>query len=138
VTNKAAFIDPGEPGPVIQANKDLGTKADLVLITHKHNDHQGGNEAVMQAFPDIKIVGTGYEEIRYATQAVKEGDAIILGSLKIEVIHTPCHTKGHVAYFVTSNECRSERKCPYPLFWGYFIRRRMRKILRRNCDRNVE
>ena len=118
VTNKAALIDPGEPGPVIQAAKDLGTKVELALITHKHNDHQGGNAAVLEAFPGINIVGTGYEEIRHVTQNVKDGDSFTLGSLKIDVIHTPCHTKGHVVYFISSDLPNADGTANAPILFS--------------------
>jgi hydroxyacylglutathione hydrolase len=119
ITNKATFIDPGEPGPVIQAAKELGSTVELALITHKHNDHVGGNEAIKTAFPSINIVGTGYETIPHVMQEVKEGDSIIMGSLKIEVIHVPCHTKGHIVYYVSSNDPEADQTkyCPI-LFSG--------------------
>ena len=108
-TNKAAFIDPGESGPMIKAANDLGAKFELALVTHKHGDHAGGNAAIKEAFPDINIIATGYESIRHATQEVKEGDSITLGSLKIDVIHTPCHTKGHVVYLVSPKDTNANK-----------------------------
>lgn len=118
-TNMAALVDPGDPSPVIKVAKELGVKVELALITHKHNDHVGGNQAVQQSFPEISIVGTGYEEIPHVTKKVKEGDSFVMGSLKIEVIHVPCHTKGHVMYYVTSNDPEADpsKNCPI-LFSG--------------------
>lgn len=118
VTNKAAFIDPGESGPMIKAGKDLGSKFEMALITHKHGDHSGGNAAVKEAFPDIKIIATGYESIQYANQEVRDGDSIILGSLKIDVIHTPCHTKGHVVYYVSSNGPNTDKNSNAPILFS--------------------
>ena len=118
ITNKAAFIDPGESGPVIQAAKELGAKFEMALITHKHGDHSGGNEAVKEAFPDINIIGTGYERIQHVMQEVKEGDSIILGSLKIDVIHAPCHTKGHVLYYVSSNDPNADASKNAPILFS--------------------
>lgn len=118
-SNKAAFIDPGDPSPVIKVAKELGVKVELALITHKHNDHVGGNQAVKESFPEINIVGTGYEEIPHVMKKVQEGDSFVMGSLKIEVIHVPCHTKGHIVYFVTSNDPEADpsKVCPI-LFSG--------------------
>jgi hydroxyacylglutathione hydrolase len=72
---------------------------------------------VKEVFPDIDIVGTGYEDIPHVTQKVKEGDIITLGNLKIEVIYTPCHTRGHVVYYVTTTDRESKQNAPI-LFSG--------------------
>ena len=100
-TNKAALIDPADCDPVIKAVKSMGLDVEMVLITHKHSDHCGGNDGVKRAYPSVRILGPGYEPIPGATESVHDGDAIALGNLMISVIHTPCHTKGHVGYFVT-------------------------------------
>jgi len=101
-TKKAALIDPADYEPVVRAARELGVSVEMALITHKHADHAGGNEGVKSAFPGIRVIGTGYENIPGATESVKEGDVLDLGSLKVQVLHTPCHTKGHVGYYVTS------------------------------------
>ena len=118
LTNKAALIDPGDPDPVIQAVRGLGSSVELALITHKHNDHVGGNGAVKDAFAGINIVGTSYEKIPHVMQEVKEGDSIIMGSLKIEVLHVPCHTKGHVAYYVTSHDAGVDSNKNAPILFS--------------------
>lgn len=104
VTNKAAIIDPGEPGPVIYAVRELCAQVEMAFVTHRHGDHSGGNAAVKEAFPDVEVMGPTYERVRHISKGVSEGDSIILGSLKIDVLHTPCHTKGHVVYLVSSND----------------------------------
>lgn len=101
-TKKAALIDPADYEPVVKAVRELGFSVEMALITHKHADHCGGNEGVKTAFPGIRVVGTGYESIPGATESAKEGDILKLGSLQIEVLHTPCHTTGHVGYYVTA------------------------------------
>ena len=101
-TNQAALIDPAECEPVLKTCSELGLDVKMALITHKHNDHCGGNEGVKRAIPGVRIIGTGYERIPGATESVREGDTIELGNLIISVISVPCHTTGHVAYFVQS------------------------------------
>lgn len=101
-TKKAALIDPADSDAVIKALRGLEIVPDMVLITHKHLDHCGGNEGIKRAFPGVRIIGTGYEQIPGATESVREGDTVDFGNLLISVLHTPCHTKGHVCYFVTS------------------------------------
>ena len=36
------------------------------------------------------------------TEKVEHGHEMVLGSLKIRCLSTPCHTKGHICYLVTS------------------------------------
>lgn len=35
--------------------------------------------------------------------ALKDRDAYALGSLTVTALHTPCHTRGHVLFFVTDS-----------------------------------
>ena len=117
-TKKAALIDPGDPLPVIQAAIDLKVDVKLALVTHRHGDHSGGNKVVKEKLPDINIIGTGYEKVNHITHRVIDGDSIFLGSLKIDVIHTPCHTKGHVVYLVSSNDPNADTKTSAPILFS--------------------
>ena len=38
-TNLAACVDPAEAPPVAEKVKELGVTLEMLLITHKHNDH---------------------------------------------------------------------------------------------------
>jgi hydroxyacylglutathione hydrolase len=75
----------------------------MVLCTHKHADHSGGNELFKKSFQDIEIISTKYEETPAFTKLVGEGDSFKLGNLNIDVIHTPCHTQGHIIFIVTGS-----------------------------------
>jgi hydroxyacylglutathione hydrolase len=76
----------------------------MILVTHKHADHAGGNIEIRNEYPSIDVIATSYEEVPGMTSPVKHGDSIFLGSLAIRVIHSPCHTRGHVLYYVTGND----------------------------------
>ena len=71
-----------------------------------------------EKLPGINILGTGYEKVNHVTHRVIEGDSISLGSLKIDVIHTPCHTKGHVVYLVSSNDPNADTKTSAPILFS--------------------
>lgn len=103
-TNQAACIDPAEPGPVDNKLKELKVDMKMLLITHKHNDHIGGNQYFANKGSAIQIIGPRYEPIPYITQPVSDQDTFMLGSLTIKVFHTPCHTSGHIVYYVTGAE----------------------------------
>jgi hydroxyacylglutathione hydrolase len=51
-------------------------------------------------YPDIEVVGSQYEEIDAVTKKVSEKDSFKIGETNVSVLFTPCHTKGHVQYFV--------------------------------------
>lgn len=64
----------------------------------------GGNAFFASHFSSLKIMATKYEPIPHATHLLGSGDVFQLGTLSIEVLATPCHTKGHVVYLVTGKE----------------------------------
>jgi hydroxyacylglutathione hydrolase len=96
-------VDPGESKPIINALSTLPCTLSLVLCTHKHADHAGGNEAIKAAFPNIEVMATQYEPIPGITKPVAEGVHFRLGNLDINVIYTPCHTRGHVIFIISGS-----------------------------------
>ncbi|EPY31863.1 hydroxyacylglutathione hydrolase [Strigomonas culicis] len=78
-----------------------------ILSTHKHWDHAGGNLQLRDQLAKgggdggaCRIIGGANDGIPGATQAVKEGDTLFVGNLRVRVLDIPCHTRGHVAYVV--------------------------------------
>lgn len=57
--------------------------------------------------PGIKIYG-GDDRIDALTQKVSHGDTFDIGNLHVRCLFTPCHTKGHICYFVTGKDGDSE------------------------------
>ena len=103
-TQVAAVVDPGEPYAILNAAKSLGITLQQIWITHKHSDHCGGNEVLLSNIPNLVIYGTKYEPIPAITNPVGEGDRFKLGTLDVNVLYTPCHTSGHVTYYVEPSE----------------------------------
>ncbi|CAB1118576.1 unnamed protein product [Ectocarpus sp. CCAP 1310/34] len=102
-TKKTACVDPAEPEKVIAAAQARGVEISTLLCTHKHWDHSGGNEAMKQMIPDLEVVSSAYEDgVPAMTLALKDREEYALGSLTVRALHTPCHTRGHVLFFVTS------------------------------------
>jgi hydroxyacylglutathione hydrolase len=75
-----------------------------VLTTHKHWDHAKGNEDMVKEFEGIQIVGGEKDDVKACTHPVADGDKLEIGGMTIECMHTPCHTKGHTCYYVTSSD----------------------------------
>ncbi|CAM9485897.1 unnamed protein product, partial [Hapterophycus canaliculatus] len=109
VTKLAACVDPAEPEKVIAAAKARGVEITTLLCTHKHWDHSGGNEAMKKMIPGLEVVSSAYEDaVPAMTVALKDQEEFTLGSLTVKVLHTPCHTRGHVLFFVTTSAATAE------------------------------
>ncbi len=114
--------DGGQAQAIIQAAQKLGFPIARILLTHAHVDHVGSLDALHDALPNAQVAISerdarfltgdnsldasepqvplrgGYPICKtQPTQLLHEGDRI--GSL--EVIATPGHTPGHVAFFDT-------------------------------------
>lgn len=95
---KAAVVDPGEAGPVIAWLEQQGLSLTAILITHHHQDHQGGVAELLQHTPGIPVWGPGAESITGLSQALSGGELIPVLGEKVQVLSVPGHTRGHLAY----------------------------------------
>lgn len=104
-TKEAAVVDPVEPEKLVNAANEHGLHLKLVLTTHHHWDHAGGNEKIKEMVPGIKVYGGSLDNVKGCTNKVENGDKVSLGAdVNILALHTPCHTKGHISYYVTGKE----------------------------------
>ncbi|KAL5801283.1 hypothetical protein ACOSQ3_032915 [Xanthoceras sorbifolium] len=104
-TKEAAVVDPVEPEKVLEAAKRHGVDLKIILTTHHHWDHAGGNEKMKEMVPGIKVYGGSLDNVKGCTDKVESGDKFSLGAnVNILSLHTPCHTKGHISYYVTNKE----------------------------------
>ncbi|XP_057520263.1 hydroxyacylglutathione hydrolase cytoplasmic [Amaranthus tricolor] len=107
-TKEAAVVDPVEPEKVLDVAKLNGADVKLVFTTHHHWDHAGGNEKIKTLVPGIKVFGGSIDNVKGCTDKMDNGDKISLGAeTNVLCLHTPCHTKGHISYYVTGKEDES-------------------------------
>lgn len=99
-TRQAAAVDPVNASAMAAAVHDQGVDLKAILTTHHHYDHAHGNADMLGMFPDLTIYG-GDSRVQALTKSVNHGDMIKIGALNIECLATPCHTKGHICYYVT-------------------------------------
>ena len=106
---KAAVIDPGDEADriLVQLNQ-MDIQVEYILLTHGHYDHTTAVPELHKALPEAKIYihqadanGAGSRLFPLAGQVddlllYDEGDALPLGALTIEVLHTPGHSPGSV------------------------------------------
>ena len=122
-TREAVIIDPaGEEDKILTLIKTQGVKIKYILNTHGHSDHVLGNpklkevfnvpvcmhEADDRFFSDPAVREKSSKELGLpppdpADIRLKDNDIVEVGTLNIQVIHTPGHTPGSVCYLVDGN-----------------------------------
>ena len=100
-----ASIDAPEAAPVEAALQETGWKLTDILVTHHHHDHTGGIEALKKKYRCRVVAPAGEAtKIPVVDETVREGDKVSVGKLSSNVIETPGHTLGHIAYWLPTNE----------------------------------
>jgi len=98
-TGLTACIDTPDAGAILRELKTLGWKLDMILNTHWHPDHAGGNAEIVAATGATIVGPAEVTRISALDRQVRGGDAVMLGETRFEVIETGGHTLGHIAYF---------------------------------------
>jgi hydroxyacylglutathione hydrolase len=98
-TGLVACVDTPDVAAILAELEKLGWTLSLILNTHWHQDHAGGN-AEIQAATGCQIVGPAeVRKIAPLDREVTGGDVVMLGETRFQVITTGGHTLGHIAYF---------------------------------------
>lgn len=95
-----AVIDTPEVAPINAALEEKGWRLTHILNTHHHFDHAGGNEE-LKARWSCTVVGAANDASRIPGIDVRvaDGERLPFGSTEAEVLETPGHTTGHIAYY---------------------------------------
>ncbi|NJL46117.1 MAG: hydroxyacylglutathione hydrolase [Leptolyngbyaceae cyanobacterium SM2_3_12] len=97
----AAVVDPGDAAPVLHLLAELGATLTAILNTHHHSDHVGGNQTLLERFPQAIVYGGAEDRGRIPGQTVflREGDTVTFADRVGEVLFVPGHTRAHIAYY---------------------------------------
>jgi hydroxyacylglutathione hydrolase len=116
---------------VIDAKRDVDTYLEIaqannmkithIFETHIHADFLAGSRELAaltggQMF--LSAEGGPDWQYEFAHNGVKDGDVIMVGNLKIEVVHTPGHTPESVSFILTDTPASPE---PVMMFTGDFV-----------------
>ena len=104
-SKKAAVVDPVDVDAIQKAAAGNNATITTILTTHNHWDHSGGNLKLVKEVSTIDSVFGGIgDDVPGATHEVGDGDSIMIGSKTyVKVLFTPCHTPGHVCYYVDNS-----------------------------------
>ncbi|HZP70329.1 MAG TPA: hydroxyacylglutathione hydrolase [Pseudolabrys sp.] len=99
-TGATASIDAPEAGPIDAALKAAGWALTDILVTHHHADHTDGIRTLKEKYK-CRVVAPAAEasKIPAVDDTVREGGKVKLGTLSADVLETPGHTLGHIAYW---------------------------------------
>jgi hydroxyacylglutathione hydrolase len=99
-TGRVASLDSPDADAILAELERSGWgRLDVVLNTHWHPDHAGGNAALRDATGCALIGPVEVTQVAPLTREVKDGDLVELGATRLRVIATPGHTLGHIAYW---------------------------------------
>ncbi len=118
-TGSAALIDPGgDVDQLLAAVAQAGVKLEKLLLTHGHLDHVGGAVELarrlelpiygpqeadafwLDMLPEqARMFGFPHIEVFRPDHWLHDGEVVELGELRLDVIHCPGHTPGHVVLF---------------------------------------
>lgn len=121
----AIVIDPARDiTPYLEASEKHGLKIEYVTETHIHADFVSGIRELAHATGATMLVSDeGDENWKYQfpptdkVQLLKDGDEIMVGGVKLEVIHTPGHTPESISFMVTDSSADE----PLGIFTGDFL-----------------
>lgn len=95
---EAVCIDPGESAQVIDYLQSHHLQLKEIWLTHHHNDHIGGVQQLVAAYPDVCIRAPDDARIPAATQRMKEGDRFNFAGNEFYALETPAHTSTHISF----------------------------------------
>lgn len=95
-TGEALAIDPLDYKKCLARAKDRGWEITLVLNTHEHGDHIGGNGPMIEA-TGARLLAHAKARIPGIDRGLSAGDVIRIGkTVELESLDTPGHTMTHV------------------------------------------
>ncbi len=97
--DKAFAVDPADSSAVLTALTENGLSLTMILSTHSHYDHVGGNLELKKA-TGCQVIGADARGIPGLNRVVRDGDIISASAEQIHIIATPGHTDKDICYYL--------------------------------------
>ena len=122
VTGEAIVIDPNRHvDRYTDATKARGVRITAVTETHIHADFASGARALAERLGArlyLSDEGGPDWQYQFAHEPLRNGDEIRIGTIRLDVLHTPGHTPEHLTFLLTGEAASPE---PLGAFTGDFI-----------------
>ena len=98
-TGKVACVDTADPDCILAELRLKGWRLDLIINTHWHHDHAGGNDALRKATGAFVVAPQEVARISAPDWVARPGEIVALGRSQLHILDTGGHTEGHVSYY---------------------------------------
>jgi hydroxyacylglutathione hydrolase len=117
-TGSVACIDTPDADAIMAEIGRLGWSLDLILNTHWHPDHAGGNLKIKAQTHARVVAPAEVERLGAVDEVVAEGDSVMLGKTRLQVLGVGGHTLGHIAYYAPSADVLFAGDVLFPMGCG--------------------
>ncbi len=118
-SDRAVVVDPGgDIERILTAIAEAGVTVEKILLTHGHVDHAGGVSELAERL-NLPVEGPQREDKFWIDQIpeqarqfgfgesnsfepdrwLEDGDTVEVGNSKLQIIHAPGHSPGHVVFY---------------------------------------
>lgn len=103
-TSQTAVVDAPEVPAIEAALKTRGWELSDILITHHHDDHIAGVDALRARF-GARVIGAAADAYRLPKLdlALTEGEVVVVCGEAASVIDVSGHTLGHIAFYFAAS-----------------------------------
>ncbi len=112
--HRAIVIDPRRDCDIyVELAAREGMRITHILETHRNEDYVIGS-VELAARTGAEVLHSAYDELSYPYGGrIAEGDTLRIGALRLEPLHTPGHTRGHMSFLL-----RDPAGAPWVVFSG--------------------